>query len=234
MNDSRDPKYSKAKEAWRSHEAAVAYRTSRSPEQFKRFHREERILGDWLDALPNDSLVLDIPCGTGRCLPMIVGRRLKYIGADISRAMIAEARNAAQNEPHAELIQEFVIADAEHLQFASDSVDCIVMWRFLHHVRNPQIRQNILREAARVSRSKVLVSFHHAISFTNMRKSIQRILSHDRSGSPALTQWRLAAEANECGLRVVETRGFCKYVSINWFACLEKNPRAGRSDPPTG
>jgi ubiquinone/menaquinone biosynthesis C-methylase UbiE len=222
MNDSSDPGYSKAKLTWQSHEEAAAYRRSRTPERSKRFCLEESILGSWLDDLEKNSLVLDIPCGTGRCLPSIVQRGLRYIGGDISPAMIAEARREAERQPQAELVQEFVVADAEHLQFADNSVDCVVMWRFLHHVRDPKIRQNILKEVARVSRSKVLISFHHPISFTNLRKWAQRLLSGDTHGSAAVTQWRLKREANNCGLRLFETRGYRKYISINWFACLTK------------
>jgi len=222
MNDTSDPKYAKLRQTWQAPEAAAAYRLSRRPGRSKRFDREESILGTWLDVLEENSLVLDIPCGTGRCLPSIVGRGLWYIGADISPAMIAEARDVAQHQPHPELVQEFVVADAEHLQFADNSVDCVVMWRFLHHVRDPKIRRNILREAARVSRSAVLISFHHPLSFTNLRKCLQRIVTGDTHGSAAFTQWRLAREARECGLRLAETKGFRKYVSINWFACLTK------------
>jgi ubiquinone/menaquinone biosynthesis C-methylase UbiE len=222
MKDASDTKYSELKQTWQSPEKAAAYRMSRTPERSKRFSREESILGAWLDILEENSRVLDIPCGTGRCLPSIVRRKLRYIGADISPAMIAEAQDVAQHQPHAELVQEFVVADAEHLQFADNSVDCVVMWRFLHHVRDPKIRQNIFREAARVSRSMILISFHHPLSFTNLRKCLQRFFSGDTHGSAAFTQWRLAREALDCGLRLTETKSFRKYVSINWFACLMK------------
>ena len=201
--------------------AAQAYRLSRSPQCDRRFAREEAILGSWLDGLPKNSLVLDIPCGTGRCLPSIVGRGLRYVGADISSAMIAEAQREAQNLPHPELIQGFHVADAEHMQFRDDSMDCVVIWRLLHHVRSPKVRQNILKEAMRVTRSTVLISFHHTISFTNFRKAIQRFFAAER-GSPAITHWQLKREAAACGLSVAETKGFRRYISINWFACLSK------------
>ena len=41
-------------------------------------------------------------------------------------------------------------------------------------------------------------------------------------GGRAITQWQLRREAESVGLEVVETRSFCKYASINWFACLSK------------
>jgi len=216
-----DPKFEKARRGWQSAGAAEAYRWSRTPRCDHRFAHEEAILSSWLDELPKNSLVLDIPCGTGRCLPSIVGRGLRYLGADISPAMIAEAQREAQKHPHPELIQGFRVTDAEHMEFPDDSVDCVVVWRLLHHVRSPEVRQNILKEAMRVTRIKVLISFHHTISLTNFRKAIQRFFKGERA-SPAITHWRLKREAAACGLTVAGTKGFRKYVSINWFACLSK------------
>ena len=84
------------------------------------------------------------------------------------------------------------------------------------------ITHTILREAARVTRHKVLVSFHHPLSFTYLRKLCQRILSGRSRGAGVVSHWRLKREAQQCGLRMVDTRSFKKYASINWFACLEK------------
>ena len=146
------------------------------------------------------------------------GRRFRYVGGDISLAMIGEARRSSDSG----LLLGFVNTDAGRLPFADRAVDCVIVWRLLHHVREQEVRTGILREAARVSRRQVLLSFHHPFSFTHWRKTLKRkLLGGTRHGS-AITQWQLEREAAACGLRVVETRGFQKYVSINWFACLEK------------
>ena len=116
----------------------------------------------------------------------------------------------------------FINADTEHLPFRDRSVDCVIIWRLLHHLRNATIRQAMLREAARVTRAKVLVSFHHPFSFTHWRKVFQRaVLRRDLSGH-AVSHWRLKREAEACGLRMTDVQGFRKYVSVNWFACFEK------------
>jgi hypothetical protein len=72
-----------------------------------------------------------------------------------------------------------------------------------------------------VSRRRVILSFHHPLSFTFIRKYLRRALLGKGHGTE-FTQWRLRREARECGLELIETRGFRKYVSINWFACLVK------------
>jgi ubiquinone/menaquinone biosynthesis C-methylase UbiE len=132
--------------------------------------------------------------------------------------MITEARR----EVDGRLALGFVGADAARLPFADQSVDCVILWRFLHHIPNSQTRQAIFREAARVSRDRVLLSFYHALSFTAWRRGVERRFLGRQGYGEAITHWQLRREAAQCGLQVVEFKGFRKYVSINWFACLRK------------
>jgi ubiquinone/menaquinone biosynthesis C-methylase UbiE len=218
MNMNGDKAAYPARQNWQSPEKAAKYRKARSPDQFHRHHLEEKFLTGWLSDLPPGALVLDSPCGAGRWVPTLKERGVRYLGADVSRAMILEARAAGAGS---KVIQGFINADAEHLPLADNSVDCVILWRLLHHIRDERTRQNMLREAARVSRYKVLVSFHHPISFTFLRKFIQHTIS-GRHGQ-CITHWRLRREAQACGLEMAATAGIMKYVSINWFACLTKN-----------
>ena len=218
----REIVHNPARWAWQTPEAAAAYRQSRQPAQFARYHLEETIVNGWLDDVRDAGLVLDIPCGTGRFVRTVTGRGLRYLGADVSCAMIGEARCTGQSPG----VTGFVSADAEHIRLADDSVDCVILWRLLHHIRDPSVRQAMLHEAARVTRYKVLVSFHHPLSFTFLRKLCQRIVSGQSRGAGVVSHWRLQREAEQCGLQMVCTRSFKKYVSINWFACLVKNGRS--------
>jgi ubiquinone/menaquinone biosynthesis C-methylase UbiE len=208
----------KAQRDWQSSEAAAAYRQSRQPAKFKRYDLEEAIVSRWLRDLPKGGLVLDIPCGTGRLVQTVTRHGLRYLGADVSRAKIGEA----QHEAEAAETFGFVNADAEHIPLADNSVDCVIIWRLLHHIRDPRVRQAMLREAARVTRHEVIVSFHHPLSFTSIRKACQRVLTGKNQGAGAISHWRLRREAQACGLRLIETRSFRKYISINWFASLVK------------
>ncbi len=201
-----------ARLAWQSPESAARYRQSRQPSAFRRYGREEAILSGWLRDVATGGTVLDIPCGAGRFVGAIAQRGLRYIGADVSTAMIAEARRDAQPG----IALGFFAAAAEQIPLADSSVDCVIIWRLLHHIRDATLRQAMLREAARVTRRDVIVSFHHSLSFTAVRK---RLLGRS---SGAITHWRLRREAEACGLRVAEFRSFRKFVSINWFARLVK------------
>lgn len=207
-----------AQRDWQTTKAAVRYRLRRTPAFDRRFHHEESIIGRWLDLLPEGATVLDAPCGSGRLIDPITKRGLRYLGVDISPAMLAEAESQSTSP----LISGFHLADAARLPFADDSVDCVVIWRLLHHIRDESVRKSILGEAARVSRGMVLLSFHHPWSLAALRKKFQRRFLRKGNGVE-FTERRLAHDAAECGLRLVETQGFCKYVSINWFACLAKS-----------
>jgi ubiquinone/menaquinone biosynthesis C-methylase UbiE len=206
-----------AKDTWQSSDRAAAYRASRAPSRYTRYHREDAIITSWLRELPRGAVVLDCPCGTGRLLPVFARLGLRYVGADFSRAMIQEARQAA-NETTA---FGFVNADAERMPFRDNAIDCVVLWRFFHHLPDERTREAILREAARVTRRQVLVSFYHPLSFTALRRSVQKTFGRTGFGQ-AVTHWRLQAEAEQSGLRVVEFRSYRKYVSINWFVHLQK------------
>ena len=208
----------KAKQTWQSPEKAAAYRVSRDPSRFMRYDREEKIVGGWLADLPAQALVLDAPCGTGRFIPLLTACGFRYVGADFSCAMIHEAKRTAGEK----LTLGFVNADAQFLPFQSNSVDCVIIWRLLHHVGEARTRQAMLREAARVTRDRVLISFHHPLSFTFLRKFIQRKFFGRPQHGQEITHWRLKREAQSCGLRLIETNGFRKYVSVNWFAYLTK------------
>lgn len=207
-----------ARSTWRSPEMAAAYRKSRHPSRYSRYFKEEAIVASWLDDLPRGAFVLDVPCGTGRWIATIAGRGYRYVGADVSCSMLREAHQLT-DPPR---VVGFAGADAERLPFADNSFDCVILWRLFHHIPDDATRCRMLSEAARVSRSKVLLSFHHPLSITYGSKIIRRSFFGFKQGGRGVTHWHLKRLARICGLEVVETRSFMKFVSINWFACLTR------------
>lgn len=205
-----------AKEQWQSPDRAKSYRRAR--DNYARAGREDAMIAAWIADLPKEATVLDVPCGTGRFTKFFVDRGYRYIGADYSRAMIAEARQSIDGKG----AFGFANFDVERLPFADNSVDCIIIWRFLHHINDPATRQRILAEAARVSRRKVILSFYHPLSFTHLRRMAQQKFTGRENYRAALTHWRMARETEACGLHVQEFRSFAKFVSVNWFVCLLK------------
>ncbi len=208
----------RAKHNWQSAKKAAAYKESRDPSRYKRAPIEDRILTGWLNQLKRGASVLDCPCGTGRFTSLITGQGFHYTGADISVAMMEEAKKTVADPSTI----QFVEADAEKLPFPDNSFDCVVVWRFLKHIADPAVRLKILAEAARVSRDKVLISFYNPVSFTFLRIQIKNQFAKRKKHPGVFTHWQLQKDAAQCGMEVSQTKSFQKFVSINWFACLTK------------
>lgn len=104
-------------------------------------------------AVAPGAVILDAPCGTGR-MSAFLGERGRYVGIDLSGAMLVEAR--ARDEGAA-----FAVGDLTRLPLADRSVDVAVCIRLLHLVRDRDLRVVFLRELARVARVGVVVDFRH-------------------------------------------------------------------------
>lgn len=98
--------------------------------------------------------VLDAGCGTGRLLGPLQELGLRVVGADLSPAMIAEARSSL---PGAELH----VADLAELPFDDASFDGVVAWYSLIH-HDASSLHAALAELARVARDdgRLLTAFH--------------------------------------------------------------------------
>jgi ubiquinone/menaquinone biosynthesis C-methylase UbiE len=128
----------------------------------KRDQRKAKALVKSLDFLeqitstPVES-ILDLPCGTGRFSSLLGDRHQVYLGADFSLEMLREAQ--------VKLPRFFLAADCATLPMEDRSVDACACVRFLHLVRDPEIRIRFLSELARVSRLGVIVDYRHDRTF---------------------------------------------------------------------
>lgn len=129
--------------------------------------------------------VLDLPCGTGRLLPLLrerFGHRVLH--ADGALAMLRQARQLHGIGG--------AVGDALAMPFAPGAVDGVVMFRFLHHLR-PAQQQAAVAEACRVARRFVVVSFFHPCSLHHGQRLLQhalgRPLGRHAIGLGRLRQW---------------------------------------------
>jgi ubiquinone/menaquinone biosynthesis C-methylase UbiE len=89
-------------------------------------------------------VMLDIGCGPALYYPLAVASRLRYVGVDVSQAMLNIGR---QRYPEADLI----LASAEKLPIADTSVSVAVAMGCLSHLR-PEDFSTAISEVARVVR----------------------------------------------------------------------------------
>lgn len=151
-----------------------------------------------LEEVSGESLasVLDLPCGTGR-FSQLLGQRFEvYMGADLSPQMLAQAQLKIQQPTH------FLAADAGRLPFEDRAVDVAVCIRFLHLVRDAELRVRFLRELNRISRVGVIVDYRHCHTLRVWGKRLRHRLGMLplAPANPSLAQIR--EELDAAGLEV--------------------------------
>lgn len=139
-----------AKTAYRG-EIAAHYDEDRKGETL--WAEEQEFVRAWIRRLPAGAIVLDLPVGTGRFIPLLAECGLVTQGFDISEDMVAEARRR-----HGDRFQLLTLAvgDAERLALPDQSVDAVICWRFFHLIPRP-VMDRVLREFRRVCRGPILV-----------------------------------------------------------------------------
>ena len=119
--------------------------------------------------------VLDVPCGTGRIHQVLSRRFSEVISLDSSDAMLWVHKSAT---PAATLC----CGDVFHLPFAADCFDWVFCYRLFHHMRTPQDRIALLKEAARVGRRGVVFTAWIDTPLNRRRGSRRRSLTREELG----------------------------------------------------
>lgn len=155
--------------------------------------------------------VLDVPSGTGRLRPVLEALAERYVAADASRAMLAEApaRGGLQ-------------AALPRLPFASASFDVVVCCRLLHHFEDPAAVLAALRELLRVSRGLVVASFWDSASWPAWKRRHGR--TRRREGRIARSRAELERLARAAGAREVRFRPPLRFLAQQTFVVLEPVP----------
>jgi len=85
------------------------------------------------------AVVLDVGCGVGqdaRELMRLVGARGRVVGTDCSEEIIAEARRETKDGSS---LPKFVVSEAHHLGFSSNTFDASRADRVLQHLADPRV-----------------------------------------------------------------------------------------------
>lgn len=167
--------------------------------------REERAILAALEAAgvaPGASL-LDLPCGAGRLLRLLVARGLQVTAADASPHMLERAKLHAAEEGLALGDDAFHVADVLETGFADGQFDAVVCNRLFHHFREPEVRRRALAELLRICRGPIIASFFSSRSLDawvhRLRQGLRRRPATDRIAiAPAVFE----ADARAVGLRV--------------------------------
>lgn len=86
----------------------------------------------WISNLTNKKLVLDLGCGTGRVIPILLSKNIKIVGVDISKKMLNIAKSKTRKSN-----VKFILADLEQLPFKNNISDAVVCYGVLQYLQNP-------------------------------------------------------------------------------------------------
>ncbi len=152
--------------------------------------------------VPNGGTVVDCPCGAGPALRAIpADRDVRYVGVDLSPAMLRRARERAVARGLANA--EFVEADATAIPLPSASAELLLSYWGLHCFAEPR--------AATIELARVLKPGGRLVgsSFVRGRDSLrQRLLIRPHTGDfgPLGTQPEIESWLDEAGLNLTSAK----------------------------
>ena len=120
------------------------------------------------------SRLLEIGTGNGRLTATLQGRSDDYVGIDLTRRFVVEARRRVAGHPNS----DFVAADTYHLPFASASFSAATLIRVYNFLRSPA---DALREVARclIDGGVLVLSYHPHPSWSTLVDDLKSGLHPD-------------------------------------------------------
>ncbi len=208
----RDPAVAAEYDSWRYENARGRRRNRRDLKAIGRALDEAaRRGGPVKDAL-------DLPCGTGRLVPLLAERAIRAAEADISLEMMHVARR--KFGPALALFQ----CSAEAIPYGDGAVDCVFAIRFFFHL-DREGRRRVLAEMRRVSRRWLIVDFRHRINFRYLGWQIRRALGLLPEMQFRFSRADLEKELSEAELRLVgiyPSRRYFGWFSDKWTVLAER------------
>lgn len=134
---------------------ALSYDKRWMSTRFKRrlWRAEKATLEKILERVPPKSLFLDVACGTGRNLPILVAHDVTWIAGDISRDMLQQVPESLRS---ASATLGLIQMDAESLPFRNGAFDYVLCFKFFH-LLPLAVAVSVLTELARVTSTAVLI-----------------------------------------------------------------------------
>lgn len=115
--------------------------------------------------LKENSLILDMGCGTGLLFPYIADKAKLLVGIDTSAKLLKQAQKRAKQYPNITLIQ----ADADHTPFKDQALHTLFAITLLQNMPDPTAT---LKEIGRITKPKAAI-----ILTTLKKKFIQKTIS---------------------------------------------------------
>lgn len=203
--------------AYRSRNAAEEYGSRHERSWIRRIvsRREAKIVASLLGDPPEESLLLDAACGTGRHSVNLVTRGWNTISLDASCDMIREGCSAERLK-----LGSVVNGSIFHLPFRDKSLSGCACLRFLHHLPDAKQRVTVLEELGRVAQGALVVSFWTGFNVQSLRRALRRRFGRRASSRYTVTLKEFKDELRQAGLKIERIRFLHRFFSETAYARL--------------
>lgn len=185
--------------------------------------REAACIRRTLRFLPAKSKVLDLPCGTGRLLPLLGEAGFQITAADVSPHALAIAQSRWHTQASLSHRIEFTVREALDTGFEDQTFDGIICNRLFHHFNEPETRVAVLSELRRICRGPLVVSFFNSFALDalkfRLKHRVRRTKPKDRIPIPLR---RFQSEVEEAGLRILARFAVLWGLSPLWYLVPER------------
>ena len=183
--------------------------------------RQKHALRRCLKRIGPVETLADLPCGTGRMLPLLREHATFLVACDVSEAM---QQQAVRRMTGCENIS-YLLCDARSIPLGDGSVDGVVSVRLFMHL-TPEQRATILCEFARVSRRWVIVEYGCDSAWHRVRRALRsalfRLLRHRQVYPGSASTAAIRQEAQQSRLAVRERFWTLRGLSESAFILMEK------------
>lgn len=181
--------------------------------------RERRIIRECFDQLPPETVVLDMPCGTGRLAEPILERGLRVHGADISEQMLEVAQGRLSrfgDKFSTEIIDAFAGGNGTP-RFEAALCARVLM----HFPLEEQIK--FLRGVVAHTRTRVVITHCLDSPYQRFRRWVKRVLKHQVPARYPITNDEIAQLLRETGLVEVRRLRMNRFISEAIYIVAEKS-----------
>jgi 2-polyprenyl-3-methyl-5-hydroxy-6-metoxy-1,4-benzoquinol methylase len=220
--------YEAARSRFGTPDAAAIYATRLRGQRRDRV--EQKCIAKALQTVPRGAKVLDLPCGTGRLLGLLVQSGFDVTEADSSPHMIEQARalweELRANLPGPQPQVSFEVRDVMRSGYQDEAFDAVLCNRLLHHFTEPGTRTAALAELRRISRGPVIVSFFNSMALDALVLGIRSFL---RRRTPTdripISMSQFLADAGKAGLELDQAFPTRWGISPQWYVRLLSRKR---------
>ena len=177
--------------------------------------------------MPAGSSILDLPCGSGRLIPLLLERGYQYTGADVSSHMVEAARTkfeslTASADAGAYAAARFGTEDITSLSYEDDSFDAVIVNRLFHHFTLAETRIAALKELGRVCPGPIIVFFLNTWTLRGIQFHLRHSLDRVKARSP-ITMKEFRTNGAAAGLEMTASYRTRSHYNKEWYAVFRRN-----------